>query len=125
MRFLALFLLPTLLVAGTQRPRLCHRGGPVRTAREAKAISEQATGGRAVSARRVPLNGASGGWEVDIHMPKEDRGWRCIVDNDTHPGFEKRLAEPSPAIKLLIKLNLEFFVNFIKLKPAPVNAFLP
>lgn len=99
MRFLALLLLPTLLVAGTQRPRLRHRGGPVSTAREAKAISEQATGGRAVSARRVPLNGASGGWEVDVHMPKEDRGWRCIVDCDSHQVFTKDRIPNPPAHK--------------------------
>jgi hypothetical protein len=57
---------------------------PVSTAREAKAIAEQHTGGIAVSARRIPLNGATGGWEVDVHMPGEARGWRCTVDNDTH-----------------------------------------
>ena len=95
MRLLALLLVPALLAAGTQRPRLRHRGGPVSTAREAKAISEEATRGRAVSARRVPLNGASGGWEVDIHMPKENRGWRCIVDNDTHQVYTKdRIPNP-------------------------------
>ena len=78
----ALLLVPSLVLSmGMARSR---RGGPVRTAKEAKLIAEQETQGIAVRAQRVHLNGASGGWEVDIHMPKEDRGWRCIVDCDTH-----------------------------------------
>lgn len=77
------FCVPALvLTAGSTRPRR-RATGQVRTAKEAKAIAEQATGGRAVSARRIPLNGASGGWEVDVRMPHEDRGWRCVVDCDT------------------------------------------
>lgn len=59
------------------------RTRPVRTAAEARAIAERETGGVSVSARRVPLNGATGGWEVDLRMPGEERGWRCIVDADT------------------------------------------
>jgi hypothetical protein len=55
----------------------------VKSAKEAKAIAEQETGGKAVSARRVPLNGASGGWEVDVRMPKGAKGWRCVIDSDT------------------------------------------
>jgi hypothetical protein len=55
----------------------------VSSAKDAKAIAEQDTGGIAVSARRVPLNGASGGWEVEVHMPKDTRGWLCVIDNDT------------------------------------------
>jgi hypothetical protein len=69
---------------------------PVNTPREAKAIAEHETGGIAVSARRIPLNGATGGWEVDLHMPGEKRGWRCIVDNDTHAVFTKTWI-PNPA----------------------------
>ena len=79
----ALALVPALILsAGTHRARK-HAFGLVRTAKEAKTIAEQETGGKAVSARRIPLNGASGGWEVDVHMPHEDRGWRCVVDCDT------------------------------------------
>ena len=77
----ALLLLPCLVLAAA--PRKVKAPGLVRSATEAKAIAEQATGGLAVSARRIPLNGASGGWEVDVHMPREERGWRCIVDADT------------------------------------------
>lgn len=78
---LAFALVPALILSAA-KPRK-HASGLVRTAKEAKAIAEQETGGKAVSARRVPLNGASGGWEVDVHMPNEDRGWRCIIDCDT------------------------------------------
>ena len=86
MRLSALFLVPPLvLVAGEGLPKKKpHRGGPVSSAKEAKAIAERETGGTSVSARRIYLNGASGGWEVDVHMPREDRGWRCIIDADTH-----------------------------------------
>ena len=95
MRLLAILLVPVMLAGGPPKPRLRPRGGPVSTAREAKAICEQDTGGRAVSARRVPLNGASGGWEVEVHLPKENRGWRCIVDNDTHQVYTKdRIPNP-------------------------------
>ncbi|MDR3670286.1 MAG: hypothetical protein P4L36_05550 [Holophaga sp.] len=68
---------------------------PVKTAREARAIAEHTTGGIAVSARRIPLNGATGGWEVDLHMPGEERGWRCTVDNDTH-GVRSKTRIPNP-----------------------------
>jgi hypothetical protein len=70
---------------------------PVKTAREARTIAERNTGGIAVSARCIPLNGATGGWEVDVHMPGEERGWRCIVDNDTHMVHTKtRIPNPRP-----------------------------
>ena len=70
-------------------------GGPVASAMEAKAIAEQATSGVALSARRTSLNGASCGWEVIVHMPGEARGWRCIVDCDTHAVFTKdRIPNP-------------------------------
>ena len=93
MRVALLLCVPALLMAGPRHPR---RGiGPVRTAKEAKAIAEQDTNGIAVSARLVHLNGASGGWEVDVHMPKEDRGWRCTVDCDTHQVYTKdRIPNP-------------------------------
>ena len=76
----AVLILPALVCPLQAR---CRRGGPVSSAREAKAIAERETQGEAVSAQRIHLNGASGGWEVDVHMAKEERGWRCIVDCDT------------------------------------------
>ncbi|HJW33719.1 MAG TPA: PepSY domain-containing protein [Holophagaceae bacterium] len=84
MRILPLLLLPALVLpASAGKPRK-RSSGPVTTAKEAKRIAEQETGGRAVTANRIPLNGATGGWEVDVHMPKESRGWRCVIDADTH-----------------------------------------
>ena len=84
MRILPLLLLPALVLsAGTGKHRK-RASGPVSTAKEAKRIAEQETGGKAVSANRIPLNGASAGWEVDVHMAKESRGWRCVIDADTH-----------------------------------------
>lgn len=83
MRLLPLFLAPALVLSAGA-PRRARKAGPVSSAKEAKRIAEQDTGGRAVSAARIPLNGATGGWEVDVHMPKEARGWRCVIDADTH-----------------------------------------
>jgi hypothetical protein len=69
--------------------------GLVKSAKQAKAIAEQDTGGKATSARRIPLNGASGGWEVDVRMPHEDKGWRCIIDSDTRMVHSKsRIDQP-------------------------------
>ena len=91
----ALFLVPALVL--TAAPRRTHRGGPVSTAKEAKAIAEQDTHGTAISARRIRLNGASGGWEVEVHMPGEERGWRCIIDNDTRMVHTReRIPNPRP-----------------------------
>jgi len=79
---MALLVPAIVLATGTTKPRK-RTSGPVKSAKQAKAIAEQETGGKAISARRVPLNGASGGWEVDVRMPKEAKGWRCIIDADT------------------------------------------
>ena len=88
-------LLPAMIQGAEAAPKT--RTTPVKTAREAKVIAERNTGGIAVSARPVPLNGATGGWEVDVHMPREDRGWRCIVDCDTHMVHTKtRIPNPKP-----------------------------
>ncbi|MEI6593912.1 MAG: PepSY domain-containing protein [Holophagaceae bacterium] len=91
---MALFLPVLLFSAGTPKSRK-GRSGPVKSVKEAKTIAEQETGGKAVSARRVPLNGASGGWEVEVRMPREARGWRCIIDADTHLVHSKtRIEQP-------------------------------
>lgn len=98
-------LLPALLMlailpadaAAAGKPR-GPRVGLVRNAKDAKQIAEAETGGIAVSARRTQLNGASCGWEVDIRMPKEDRGWRCMVDCDTRQVHTKDRI-PNPPIK--------------------------
>ena len=99
MRLALLLFVPALLLAGDRHPRLSgHRGGPVSTAREAKAIAEENTGGQALTARRIPLNGASCGWEVEVHMPKDTQGWRCLVDCDTHSVYTKSRI-PNPPMK--------------------------
>ena len=106
---LAFALVPALLLsAGTARPRK-HASGLVNSAKDAKTIAEQETGGKAVSARRIPLNGASGGWEVDVHMPNENRGWRCVIDCDTrtvhtkthidNPGGKPQ--EKTPSVRMI------------------------
>ena len=97
----ALALIPALVLsASSTKPRRHHAAGPLSSAKEAKAIAERETGGKAVSARRIPLNGASGGWEVDLHMPGEERGWRCIIDSDTHMVHSKaRIDQPGAKTK--------------------------
>lgn len=96
----ALALVPALILsAGVTKPRK-RSGGPVKSAGEAKAIAERETGGKAVSTRRIPLNGASSGWEVTLRMPNEDRGWRCIIDSDTHMVYSKtRIDQPGAGNK--------------------------
>jgi hypothetical protein len=86
-------LVPAIVLAGTTSRK--HSAGTIKSSKEAKAIAEQDTGGRAVSARRMALNGASGGWEVDIRMPHEAKGWRCIIDADTRMVHSKtRIDQP-------------------------------
>lgn len=91
----ALVLLPALVLSAGSGNTRKRSGGQVNHAREAKAIAERETGGKAVSARRIPLNGASGGWEVEVRMPGEERGWRCVIDSDTHMVHTKtRIEQP-------------------------------
>lgn len=92
---LGVCLLPALLLtAGTPRSQK-RANGLVHNASDAKAIAERETGGKAVSARRIPLNGASGGWEVDVRMPHEAKGWRCVIDSDTRMVHTKsRIDQP-------------------------------
>jgi len=96
MKKLAAILMVPALICPLQA--WARRGGPVSSPREAKAIAERETSGIAVSAQRIHLNGASGGWEVEVHMPREDRGWRCIVDCDTHM-VRSRDRIPNPPAK--------------------------
>lgn len=89
-----LALIPLLLTGAASKPRKTTTG-VVKSAAEAKAIAERDTGGEAVRARRIPLNGASGGWEVEVRMPGEDRGWRCVIDADTRSVHRKtRIDQP-------------------------------
>ncbi len=89
---LALLVPALILSASVSKKRV---SGPVKSSKQAKAIAEQDTGGKATSARRIPLNGASGAWEVDVRMPREDKGWRCIIDADTNMVHTKtRIDQP-------------------------------
>ncbi len=100
MRSAALLLVPCLVLVagGNQSKRSSHRGGLVNSAKDAKVIAEQETGGVAVSAQRIRLNGASGGWEVDVRMPRGEKGWRCIIDADTRMVHRKdRIPNPGSA----------------------------
>ena len=92
---LGLCLAPVLALSAST-PRAHKRtSGLVRNAADAKAIAERETGGKAVSVRRIPLNGASGGWEVDVRMPHEPKGWRCVIDSDTRMVHTKtRIDQP-------------------------------
>ena len=88
-------LVPAIVLSAAVPKKKKNSTGPVKSSKQAKAIAEQDTGGRATSARRIPLNGASGGWEVDVRMPHEDKGWRCIIDSDTHMIHSKsRIDQP-------------------------------
>lgn len=76
-------------------PSKIRHPGPVKTVKDAREIAERETGGRATAVRRISLNGASGGWEVHIHMPNEEKGWKCIVDADTRTVYTKdRIPNP-------------------------------
>jgi len=71
---------------------------PCRTRQDARHIAEVETAGRAVAARPIELNGATGGWEVLVHMPGKERGWRVIIDRDN--GRVRRLEScPNPRPK--------------------------
>lgn len=85
----ALALTPALILSAAPKKPRRHAAGPVKSAKEAKDIAERETGGKALSARRIPLNGASGGWEVEVRMPHEAQGWRCVIDADTHMVYSK------------------------------------
>jgi hypothetical protein len=86
-------LVPALILSAASLKT--HASCLVKSSKQAKAIAEQETGGKATSARRVPLNGASGGWEVKVRMPREGKGWRCIIDADTRMVHTKtRIDQP-------------------------------
>jgi hypothetical protein len=101
MRPLALALLVPALVLPAAVPKKKRSSGLVKSSKEAKAIAERDTGGKATSAKRIPLNGASGGWEVDVRMPREAKGWRCVIDSDTGMVHTKtRIDQPGGSSKV-------------------------
>ncbi len=57
---------------------------PCLTPEQAKAVAESATLGEAVSARRIVTHTAGfGEWEVLVHLPEGDHGWRCVISRDS------------------------------------------
>jgi len=50
---------------------------------DAMAVAEAETGGEALSAHRIDLNAATGGYEVMVRMPEKERGYRVVIDVDT------------------------------------------
>ena len=107
-------LLPTLALLASLPIGLMARQGPAgsqdgccepcrcdRQEREARAtarqVAEAATGGRAVSFTRVRINGSTvWGFEVRVHMPGKEKGWRCLVDLDFPPKVYSRQEIPNP-----------------------------
>lgn len=89
--------------APTVPPTRHHLGHPLcppwlplgLTAESAMGLAEACTGGVAISAREIPLNGATGGFEVYLEMPRGDRGWRVVIDRDTG-GVRGRTPLPNP-----------------------------
>ena len=78
-------LLASLALVASQTP--CH------TRQDAMNIAEIETRGEAVAARRIEMNGATGGWEVMVRMPGQERGWRVFIDRDNG---KVRRKEPCP-----------------------------
>jgi len=71
---------------------------------EAMGVAEVETGGEAVSARRIAMGGTvspdgKGGFEVLVHMPRQGKGRRCLIDGNTLR--VRRVEEiPNPASKV-------------------------
>lgn len=53
---------------------------PCTTPEEAKAVAECETLGEAVTVRRIEQSDGTKGWEVLVHMPGRNYGWRCTID---------------------------------------------
>lgn len=59
-------------------------------AKKAKDIAAVEVGGEATAARRIDLNGATGGWEVFVKVQNQTYGWKVIIDRDTWTVREKQ-----------------------------------
>ena len=63
----------------------------------ARQLVEAATGGKCVSFRRMRINGSTrDGFEIEVHMPGKDKGWRCEVDMDNPPKIYRKKEIPNP-----------------------------
>lgn len=65
----------------------------------AKAVAECETLGEAVSARLVKGGAGFGRWEVLVHMPGAEQGWRCFIRRDTSI-LEGKERIPNPPSKV-------------------------
>ncbi len=104
--FLAILLLGVaILPGGDERKPPSKKAPRVRAPRTlnpkvVRTLVERETGGYVVSVRQIPLNGATGGWEAMVHMPKAAEGLRCIVDNDSHMVVRReRIPNPPRSIR--------------------------
>ena len=75
-------LVPALLYSVTSLAGAHSAQEPCRTSDEAKAIAECATLGEAVTVLGIVQTDGTKGWEVLVHMPKKEKGYRCIIDWD-------------------------------------------
>lgn len=64
-------------------------------ASKAAGIAAVEVGGEATGARRIDLNGATGGWEVFVKIKGQSYGWRVIIDRDTWTVREKQKVQNS------------------------------
>jgi len=73
---------------------------PCLTPEAAMAAAEIETGGQAVQARLIRNHTAGfGTWEVLVHLPGADHGWRCLISRDTGRLLKKRPI-PNPAARV-------------------------
>ena len=72
---------------------------PCLNGKSAKRIAELATGGEAVRAQKVPHNGSIHAWEVLVHMPGKEQGWRVVINWDDGKVLGKE-AIPNPPSKV-------------------------
>ena len=71
---------------------------PCLTPEAAKAVAEHATLGEAVTAIQIANHTAGfGAWEVLVHMPGEDQGWRCVISRDSGKLLKKQRIQNPPS----------------------------
>jgi hypothetical protein len=76
-------------------PAQAHEDRELLEAEKAKGVAAVEVGGKAIAARRLDLNGSTGGWEVLVRMREQQYGWRVIVDRDNWSVREKiKIANP-------------------------------
>ena len=91
--------IPSMLVIAASLPVLAAQI-PCVTPEDAKAAAEAETLGEAVTARHISLNRAGfGGWEVLVHMPGKEQGWRVVINWDDGKVLGKE-AIPNPPSKV-------------------------